>query len=55
MDMSKAFDPLLPPLLLSKLKAYGFSESSLMLIRSYFSDRKCRVKIGAEVMSERAW
>ena len=28
-DMSKAFDSLHPPLLLSKLKAYGFPESAV--------------------------
>ena len=53
--MPKAFDSLHPPLLLSKQKAYGFSESSLTftdLTRAYFNGRKYRVKIGAEVISE---
>ena len=31
-DMSKAFDSLDSPLLLSKLKAYGFQESALQLL-----------------------
>ena len=31
-DMSKAFDSLHRPLLLSKLKAYGFQESALQLL-----------------------
>jgi len=51
-DMSKAFDSLHPPLLLSKLKAYGFSESTINLMRSYFDKRKCRVRIGSQVASE---
>ena len=51
-DMSKAFDSLHPPLLLSKLKAYGFSESAINLLRSYFNNRKCRVKISSETTSD---
>ena len=35
-DMSKAFDWLHPPLLINKLRAYGFSDNSLALMRSYF-------------------
>ena len=31
-DMSKAFDSLHPPLLLSKLKAYGFQEGMIQLL-----------------------
>ena len=34
-DMSKAFDSLHPSLMINKLKAYGFSEESLSLMRSY--------------------
>ena len=45
-DMSKAFDCLHPPLLLSKLKAYGVQEKSLNLLRSYLCNRKGRVRIG---------
>lgn len=51
-DMSKAFDSLHPPLLLNKLNAYGFSQQSINLIRSYFTERKYRVRIGCEVTSE---
>ena len=40
---SKAFDSLHPSLMISKLKAYGFSEESLSLMRSYFSSRQNRV------------
>ena len=50
--MSKAFVSLHPPLLLSKLDAYGFSTSSKGLLRSYFTERKYRVKIGKEITSE---
>ena len=48
-DMSKAFDSLDSPLLLSKLKAYGFQESALQLLHSYLHDRKYRVKLGSHV------
>ena len=34
-DMSKAFDSMHPALLLSKLRAYGFQESLIRLLRSY--------------------
>ena len=39
-DMSKAFDSLYPALQINKLKAYGFSNNSLALMRSYFSNKK---------------
>jgi len=39
-DMSKAFDSLHPPLMLSKLRAYGFSGHALRQLRSYFTERK---------------
>ena len=42
-DMSKAFDSLHPSLMISKLKTYGFSEESLSLMKSYFSNRQNRV------------
>ena len=48
-DMSKAFDSLDSPLLLSKLKAYGFQESALQLLHSYLHDRKYHVKLGSHV------
>ena len=38
-DLSKAFDSLHPPLLLAKLKAYGFEDCAIGLIRSYFSEK----------------
>ena len=50
--MSKAFDSLYPPLLINKLKAYGFSDNSLALMRSYFTNRKNRVKISQQIASD---
>ena len=50
-DMSKAFDSLHPPLLLSKLRAYGFQDSAVQLLNSYLCDRKHRVKLGSHVSS----
>ena len=46
MDMSKAFDSVLPSLTVAKLGAYGFNDKSLQLMRSYFKDRLNRVKVG---------
>lgn len=45
-DISKAFDSVCPPLLIKKLQAYNFSESSLTLIRAYFQQRENRVRMG---------
>ena len=45
-DMTKAFDSVYPPLLLSKLQAYGLDESSASPLESYFKDRKNRVRLG---------
>ena len=44
-DMSKAFDSLHPALMIQKLKAYGFSETSLNLLRSFLERRRNRVKL----------
>ena len=44
-DMSKMFDSLHPPLLLSKLKAYGFQDGLIQLLNSYLCDRYNRVKL----------
>ena len=46
MDLSKAFDVIQHPLLLAKLKAYGFNKDSCALLRDYLSNRQQRVKIG---------
>ena len=45
-DMSKAFDCLHLPLMLCKLKAYGFRDKAVDMLRSYLYDRRCRVRIG---------
>ena len=52
-DMSKAFDSLHPPLLLSKLRAYGFQDNVVELLNSYLSNRKNRVKMGTNISSNR--
>ena len=39
-DMSKAFDSLYPPLLVNKLRAYGFSNNLPTLMGSYFTKLK---------------
>ena len=47
MDLSKAFDTLNHDLLIAKLHAYGFSEESLQLIKSYLTNRWQRTKVNA--------
>ena len=44
-DMSKAFDSLCPQLLIKKLESYHFSDNALNLVRSYFSQRKNRIRL----------
>ena len=44
-DLSKAFDCLNHELLIAKLEAYGFDQSSLKYIYSYLSERKQRSKV----------
>ena len=46
-DMSKAFDSLHPPLMLNKLRAYGFAENTVNLLRSYLSNRQNRIRLGS--------
>ena len=46
-DMSKAFDSMHPALLLSKLRAYGFEENFINLLRSYLCGRSNRVKLAS--------
>ena len=48
MDLPKAYDCLPHDLLIAKLAAYGFGQHSLLLIHSYLSNRKQRVKVGSE-------
>jgi hypothetical protein len=45
-DFRKAFDLVDPDLLIFKLKLYGFQESALNLIKSYFTNRSQKVKFG---------
>ncbi len=45
-DLSKAFDCLPYRLTVSKLHAYGVDDKACMVIASYFSNRKQRVKMG---------
>ena len=45
-DLSKAFDCIPHPLLLSKLHAYGLNHDACRLIMSYLSNRNQRVRIG---------
>ena len=52
MDLSKAFDCVPHGLLLTKLKYYGSTDQACLLLKSYISDRKQRVKIG---VSRSAW
>ena len=52
MDLSKAFDCVPHGLLLTKLRYYGLTDQVCLLLKSYISDRKQRVKIG---ISRSAW
>ena len=45
--MWKAFDSMHPALLLSKLRAYGFEENFINLLRSYLCGRSNRVKLAS--------
>ena len=50
-DMSKAFDSLLPRLMLNKLRAYGFDTNTVNLLRSYLSNRQNRIRMGSQTSS----
>ena len=50
-DLSKAFDCLPHDLLIAKLNAYGFSNSALKVISSYFTNRYQRVRINSQYSS----
>ena len=45
MDFSEAFDTLNHELLIAKLHAYGFDESSLKLLQSYPSNKWYRTEV----------
>ena len=51
MDLSKAFDCQSQDILLSKLSAYGLSESAVSLMKSYLSDRTQQIRISSVVSS----
>ena len=51
MDLSKDFGTLDHDLLIAKLFAYGFDKNALLLIKSYLSDRRQRVKINSSYSS----
>ena len=51
MDLAKAFDCLPHNILLYKLSAYGLSEDSVLLLKSYLSNRKQQIKISSVVGS----
>ena len=44
-DLSKAFDSICHPLLLVKLKAYGFTDDALGLTAAYLLERRQRVQV----------
>ena len=50
-DMSKAFNSVNRPLMLSKLKSYGFNDSFVNMVNSYLSDCYNRVRLGCSVTS----
>ena len=50
-DMSKAFDSLHPRLMLNKLRAYGFEESTINPLRSYLSNQQNRIRMGSQTSS----
>ena len=41
------FDSLHPPLMLNKLRAYGFAENTVNFLRSYLSNRQNRIRLGS--------
>jgi hypothetical protein len=45
MDLSRAFDSIPHELLVTKLKAYGFSENACSFMKSYLNGRQQRVKL----------
>jgi hypothetical protein len=47
MDLSKAFDCLPHAILLDKLSAYGVSDHSFSLLKSYLSNRKQQIKVNS--------
>lgn len=52
LDLSKAFDCVNHSLLSQMLPRFGLDENSVRLIKSYLSDRKQRVKLSSNVISD---
>ena len=46
-DLSKAFDSICHPLLLVKLKAYGFKDDALGLMAAYLLGRRQKVQVSS--------
>ena len=53
-DLSKAFDSICHPLLLAKLKAYGFTDDALGLMAAYLLERRQRVQVNGVYSQLRA-
>ena len=53
MDPSKAYDAINHGVLITKLKAYGFSKEAPKLMKSYLKNRKQKVQINNKFSSER--
>ena len=51
MDLSKAFDTIIPELPIAKLDAYGFSTEAHKVLLSYVQERWQRVKINTTFSS----
>jgi retron-type reverse transcriptase len=51
MDLSKAFDSVLPELVIEKLKAYNLSGQAIKLVQSYLSERRQCVRVGSSTSS----
>ena len=46
-DSSKAFDTMDHDLLIAKLGTYGFQEDALVFMKSYFTNRRQRVRVNS--------
>ena len=51
MDLSRAFDTINHGLLISKMKAYGFSKSALKILISYLTNRPQRTNVNSNYSS----